>query len=256
MSQKSSLQLQETQCPENVREHPWLYPWAETSEGPTPPVCRVVAGSASRADPHPRGLCLAVFQLGFYKGPAGSQVTLSSLGNQTRVLLEEQARHLLTEQERATLAYYLEEYRGGSVSVEALVMALFQLLNTHAKVTRASSGKAGLEGPGFSSRGFCILPCLPLNPTPSLRTHKESDQTEAWAEPGDGDSPHPQTPQTLKGTVHAPCTWGPNVAAFFAGCAFRIVWIALKKLFPGPHPRLANSTCFTRPQVTKPCYPL
>ncbi|XP_014320362.1 whirlin isoform X6 [Myotis lucifugus] len=72
-------------------------------------------------------------KLGFYKGPAGSQVTLSSLGNQTRVLLEEQARHLLNEQERATMAYYLEEYRGGSVSVEALVMALFELLNTHAK---------------------------------------------------------------------------------------------------------------------------
>ncbi|KAL4689784.1 hypothetical protein H8959_012575 [Pygathrix nigripes] len=72
---------------------------------------------------------------GFYKGPAGSQVTLSSLGNQTRVLLEEQARHLLNEQERATMAYYLDEYRGSSVSVEALVMALFELLNTHAKNT-------------------------------------------------------------------------------------------------------------------------
>nr|XP_018889624.3 whirlin isoform X5 [Gorilla gorilla gorilla] len=72
---------------------------------------------------------------GFYKGPAGSQVTLSSLGNQTRVLLEEQARHLLNKQERATMAYYLDEYRGGSVSVEALVMALFELLNTHAKNT-------------------------------------------------------------------------------------------------------------------------
>ncbi|KAI4542564.1 hypothetical protein MG293_007943 [Ovis ammon polii] len=99
-------------------------------------------------------------KLGFYKGPAGSQVTLSSLGNQTRVLLEEQARHLLTEQERATMAYYLEEYRGGSVSVEALVMALFELLNTHAKVTRASSGKAGLEEPGFSSPGV-LHPSLP-----------------------------------------------------------------------------------------------
>ncbi|XP_069429946.1 whirlin isoform X2 [Ovis canadensis] len=77
-------------------------------------------------------------KLGFYKGPAGSQVTLSSLGNQTRVLLEEQARHLLTEQERATVAYYLEEYRGGSVSVEALVMALFELLNTHAKFSLLS----------------------------------------------------------------------------------------------------------------------
>nr|XP_036883343.1 whirlin isoform X6 [Manis javanica] len=74
-------------------------------------------------------------KLGFYKGPAGSQVTLSSLGNQTRVLLEEQARHLLNEQERTTMAYYLEEYRGGSVSVGALVMALFELLNTHAKNT-------------------------------------------------------------------------------------------------------------------------
>uniref|UniRef100_A0A667H1U4 Whirlin n=1 Tax=Lynx canadensis TaxID=61383 RepID=A0A667H1U4_LYNCA len=77
-------------------------------------------------------------KLGFYKGPAGSQVTLSSLGNQTRLLLEEQARHLLNEQERATMAYYLEEYRGGSVSVEALVMALFELLNTHAKFSLLS----------------------------------------------------------------------------------------------------------------------
>ncbi|XP_066112506.1 whirlin isoform X3 [Saccopteryx bilineata] len=77
-------------------------------------------------------------KLGFYKGPAGSQVTLSSLGNQTRVLLEEQARHLLNEQERATMAYYLEEYRAGSVSVEALVMALFELLNTHAKFSLLS----------------------------------------------------------------------------------------------------------------------
>ncbi|XP_063492901.1 whirlin isoform X6 [Symphalangus syndactylus] len=75
---------------------------------------------------------------GFYKGPAGSQVTLSSLGNQTRVLLEEQARHLLNEQERATMAYYLDEYRGGSISVEALVMALFELLNTHAKFSLLS----------------------------------------------------------------------------------------------------------------------
>ncbi|XP_078292687.1 whirlin isoform X2 [Panthera onca] len=77
-------------------------------------------------------------KLGFYKGPAGSQVTLSSLGNQTRLLLEEQARHLLNEQERATMAYYLEEYRGGGVSVEALVMALFELLNTHAKFSLLS----------------------------------------------------------------------------------------------------------------------
>ncbi|XP_034357845.1 whirlin isoform X5 [Arvicanthis niloticus] len=75
---------------------------------------------------------------GFYKGPAGSQVTLSSLGNQTRALLDDQARHLLTEQERATMMYYLDQYRGGAISVEALVMALFELLNTHAKFSLLS----------------------------------------------------------------------------------------------------------------------
>lgn len=107
---------------------------------------------SARPHPHPHphaeqlripGSLSPVFQLGLCKGPAGSQVTLSSLGHQTRVLLEEQARHLLNPQERATMAYYLEEYRGGSVSVEALVMALFELFNTHAKVrTRPSSGEA------------------------------------------------------------------------------------------------------------------
>ncbi|XP_030876450.1 whirlin-like, partial [Leptonychotes weddellii] len=77
-------------------------------------------------------------KLGFYKGPAGSQVTLSSLGNQTRLLLEEKACHLLTEQECATMAYYLEEYRGSSISVEALAMALFELLNTRGKFSLLS----------------------------------------------------------------------------------------------------------------------
>ncbi|XP_037548001.1 whirlin [Nematolebias whitei] len=70
---------------------------------------------------------------GFYKGVAGSQVTLSSLVNQSRAMLEEQARHLLTEAERQTMSYYVEEYRDGHVGIEQLVMALFELLNTHAK---------------------------------------------------------------------------------------------------------------------------
>lgn len=73
-------------------------------------------------------------QPGFYKGVAGSQVTLSSLVNQSRAMLEEQARHLLTEAERQTMGYYVEEYRDGHIGVEQLVVALFELLNTHAKV--------------------------------------------------------------------------------------------------------------------------
>uniref|UniRef100_A0A3Q3B6H2 Whirlin a n=1 Tax=Kryptolebias marmoratus TaxID=37003 RepID=A0A3Q3B6H2_KRYMA len=75
---------------------------------------------------------------GFYKGVAGSQVTLSSLANQSRAMLEEQARHLLTETERQTMGYYVEEYRDGHVGIEQLVMALFELLNTHAKFSLLS----------------------------------------------------------------------------------------------------------------------
>ncbi|KAF6715367.1 Whirlin [Oryzias melastigma] len=83
-------------------------------------------------------VCLCPHQPGFYKGVAGSQVTLSSLVNQSRAMLEEQARHLLTEAERQTMNYYVEEYRDGHIGVEQLVMALFELLNTHAKFSLLS----------------------------------------------------------------------------------------------------------------------
>ncbi|KPP74632.1 hypothetical protein Z043_106199 [Scleropages formosus] len=82
----------------------------------------------------------------FYKGVAGSQVTLSSLVNQSRAMLEEQARHLLTQPERQTMSYYLEEYRDGHVGVEQLVMALFELFNTHAKFSLLSEVR-GLVAP-------------------------------------------------------------------------------------------------------------
>ncbi|XP_051955336.1 whirlin-like [Xyrauchen texanus] len=75
---------------------------------------------------------------GFYKGVAGSQVTLSSLVNQSRAMMEEHARHLLTEPERQTMGYYIQEYRDGHIGVEQLVMALFELLNTHAKFSLLS----------------------------------------------------------------------------------------------------------------------
>lgn len=109
----------------------------------------------------------------------GSQVTLSSLGNQTRLLLDEQARHLLNEQERATMAYYLEEYRGGSVSVEALVMALFELLNTHAKVPRTPP-----RARQWLPRAL-HPPSLPLSPTPFPRTRKELGGNGPGAETSD-----------------------------------------------------------------------
>ncbi|KAJ8413834.1 hypothetical protein AAFF_G00064320 [Aldrovandia affinis] len=103
-------------------------------------------------------------QSGFYKGVAGSQVSQpgdalsllspvgvlltqeSSLVTPPRALLEEQARHLLTETERQTMGYYLQEYGDGHIGVEPLVMALFELLNTHAKFSVLSEVR-GLVAP-------------------------------------------------------------------------------------------------------------
>lgn len=57
-------------------------------------------------------------------GPPGFQVSL-----------EEQAFLLLTDPERQTMGYYLREYKEGHIGLEPLTMALFELFNTHAKVT-------------------------------------------------------------------------------------------------------------------------
>jgi hypothetical protein len=50
------------------------------------------------------------------------------------VSLEEQAFMVLTDPERQTMVYYLQEYQEGHIGLEPLAMALFELFNTHAKV--------------------------------------------------------------------------------------------------------------------------
>ncbi|CAL8328531.1 unnamed protein product [Arctogadus glacialis] len=60
-------------------------------------------------------------------GPPGPQVSL-----------EQQAYLLLTDLERQTMAYYLQEYHNGHIGVEPLAMALFELFNTHAKLSMMS----------------------------------------------------------------------------------------------------------------------
>ncbi|XP_035852217.1 whirlin-like isoform X2 [Sander lucioperca] len=60
-------------------------------------------------------------------GPPGAQVSL-----------DQQAYMLLTEPERQTMAYYLQEYQEGHIGVEPLAMALFELFNTHAKLSMLS----------------------------------------------------------------------------------------------------------------------
>ncbi|KAM8886635.1 whirlin isoform 7-T7 [Spinachia spinachia] len=52
-----------------------------------------------------------------------------------QVSLEQQAYILLTEAERKTMAYYLQEYQEGHIEVQPLAMALFELFNTHAKLS-------------------------------------------------------------------------------------------------------------------------
>ncbi|XP_068104377.1 whirlin isoform X2 [Hyperolius riggenbachi] len=69
----------------------------------------------------------------FYRTPAGSQVTLSSLGNQSLVALEDKACLLLTDPERSTMNYYLQQYKELHIPVQAFIMAMFELLNTQAK---------------------------------------------------------------------------------------------------------------------------
>ncbi|KAK2120201.1 hypothetical protein P7K49_001587 [Saguinus oedipus] len=155
-------------------------PFPNASDSPSHPSTAVALLSA--CSPHTRAPPLAGHDLRhipgrFYKGPAGSQVTLSSLGNQTRVLLEEQARHLLNEQERATMAYYLDEYRGGSVSVEALVMALFELLNTHAKFSLLSEVRGTISPQDLERFDHLVL-----------RREIESMKARQPAGPGAGDT--------------------------------------------------------------------
>lgn len=57
---------------------------------------------------------------------------------------------LLTEPERKTMAYYLQEYQDQHIGVEPLAMALFELFNTHAKVT-------GATGPTISIGVGCFV---------------------------------------------------------------------------------------------------
>lgn len=61
-----------------------------------------------------------------------------------QVALEQQAYMLLTEAERQTMTYYLQEYQDGHIGVEPLAMALFELFNTHAKVQQSTPRASGL----------------------------------------------------------------------------------------------------------------
>jgi predicted RNase H-like nuclease len=71
----------------------------------------------------------------FQKG-AGTQVMLRKYetGVQSRGMMNEVARSVLTTQELSTFSYYVEQYDGRGLSVDDLSTALLELLDTPEKV--------------------------------------------------------------------------------------------------------------------------
>lgn len=69
----------------------------------------------------------------FRKG-IGSQLMYNTAISTKWDTIENQAVELLNEGEQGTLRYYLNEYQAGFITVDGLVMASFELLNTQAKV--------------------------------------------------------------------------------------------------------------------------
>uniref|UniRef100_A0A3P9M6K2 Whirlin b n=1 Tax=Oryzias latipes TaxID=8090 RepID=A0A3P9M6K2_ORYLA len=141
------------------------------------PTAAAAAGNTSKntdglkpvfvAGPGCRGVC-----------PPGAQVSL-----------EQQASMLLTEQERQTMVYYLQEYREGHIRVEPLAMALFELFNTHAKLSMLSEVRS-------------LVAPHDLEIYDRLVQHREKEARQAWQgglgvlHPSSQGSPADTTPST------------------------------------------------------------
>nr|XP_033946542.1 whirlin-like [Pseudochaenichthys georgianus] len=89
-------------------------------------------------------------------GPPGAQVSL-----------EQQAYMLLTEPERQTMVYYLQEYQEGHIGVEPLTMALCELFNTHAKLSMLADVRS-------------LVAPLDLELYDRLVLHREREAHQAW----------------------------------------------------------------------------
>ncbi|XP_028852006.1 whirlin isoform X2 [Denticeps clupeoides] len=104
----------------------------ETRWIPSGKIAESSAGSGASGN----GVPLESGVLSSGKVPQGKVASLlGPVLGQTQSTLEDQAFLLLTESERQTMSYYLQEYREGHIGVEPLAIALFELLNTHAKFT-------------------------------------------------------------------------------------------------------------------------
>ncbi|XP_078685322.1 whirlin-like isoform X9 [Branchiostoma floridae x Branchiostoma belcheri] len=128
----------------------------------------------------------------FSRGMApGSQVMLASSStsvSHARRMIEEQARSLLSDNERGTMGYYLSEYERGNIDVDALVMALFELLNTHSKFSLLSEVRAVVAPRDIDRFDTLVL--------------KQEVESMKGARPSDsGFSPDRQSENSLSSTI-------------------------------------------------------
>ncbi|XP_030273110.1 whirlin [Sparus aurata] len=117
-----------------------------------------VSSSACSSRPSSARATPVLGQSAVYRGvgPPGAQVSL-----------EQQAYMLLTEPERQTMAYYLQEYQEGHIGVEPLAMALFELFNTHAKLSMLSEVRS-------------LVAAHDLDLYDRLVVHHEREAHQAW----------------------------------------------------------------------------
>ncbi|XP_074615427.1 whirlin-like isoform X1 [Acropora palmata] len=81
----------------------------------------------------------------FHHGIAGSQVLYNGGLPSQKNLIADQAGQILNENELGTLKYYLAEYSSGYISISAFALALFDLLNTPAKMSLMTEIRSSVE---------------------------------------------------------------------------------------------------------------
>uniref|UniRef100_A0A8C7TK47 Whirlin b n=1 Tax=Oncorhynchus mykiss TaxID=8022 RepID=A0A8C7TK47_ONCMY len=111
--------------------------------------------------------------------PPGSQVSL-----------EEQAFLLLTDPERQTMVYYLQEYQDGHIGLEPLAMALFELFNTHAKLSLLSEVRT-------------LVAPQDLEVYDGLVLHREREALKAWHGETGTLHPHSHCVHTERSASHS-----------------------------------------------------
>ncbi|XP_031662410.1 whirlin isoform X1 [Oncorhynchus kisutch] len=131
--------------------------WISSPSPPSPPP--IAESTASPATTRPSSArATPVLGKSVCRGawPPGSQVSL-----------EEQAFLLLTDPERQTMVYYLQEYQEGHIGLEPLAMALFELFNTHAKLSLLSEVRS-------------LVAPQDLELYDGLVLHREREALKAW----------------------------------------------------------------------------